>query len=504
MKLLTRSALAISVTLCGLAMPLRAADERPQSVLRAHAPDYLRTVREYADAMIDHGRDTYGSVKSPAFAATLDRKTMKLPEGKAAERIEHILRSNWGIRAGDRTVAGANPMHDQNLYQVLYALTKATGDERYAKQADEALRWFFENCRSSTTGLLAWGEHMGWDFRLEGPIRDTHEFARPWVLWDRCFPLAPEACKRYARGLWEHQIGNQKTGNFSRHASFRRHGPGTNSQYPRHGGFYILTWSHAYKNTQDPVFAKAIETVLNHFETRRNPNTGAIPSESASRSREKNVWPESNLSLAIDLWTGSTMVPGELSKKMRACARKTDEVYLKLAHDLGPGGRGFVSGANADTLEPYATGPWTGTRTWETAYGKYTDAQDAMMCLCRWRQVEDDGYKRLFTAAADRYVTNDPDFDAVVWPGAMGDAVMLLTEVYRETGEKRYLDRAERLAARSVATFFPDGSPLPKASSLHDHYEAITRGDTLVMALLNLWAAKTRPDLDLGLTWSER
>ena len=46
--------------------------------------------------------------------------------------------------------------------------------------------------------------------------------------------------------------------------------------------------------------------------------------------------------------------------------------------------------------------------------------------------------------------------------------------------------------------------PLPKASSLHDHYEAITRGDTLVMALLNLWAAKTRPDLDLGLTWSER
>ena len=33
------------------------------------------------------------------------------------------------------------------------------------------------------------------------------------------------------------------------------------------------------------------------------------------------------------------MVPDELSKKMRACSQKTDKVYLKLAHDLGPGGR---------------------------------------------------------------------------------------------------------------------------------------------------------------------
>lgn len=475
-----------------------------QGILRADAADYLDTVRAYADAMLEHGRDSYGEVKSPAFAATLDRKTMRLPEGEAAARIEHISRSNWGIRTGDRTLTGANPMHDQNLYQVLHALTKATGDERYAKHADEALQWFFGSCQSSTTGLFAWGEHMGWDFRSEGPIRDIHEFARPWVLWDRCFQLAPEPCERFAMGLWEHQIGNQKTGNFSRHARFGSHGPGTNSQYPRHGGFYILTWSHAYKQTQNPAFAKAIETVLDHFETRRNPHTNAIPSESASRSREKNIWPESNLSLAVDLWTGSAMVTAELSKKMRACAQKTDKVYLKLAHDLGPGGQGFVSGANADTLEAYTSGPWTGTKTWETAYGKYTDAQDAMMCLCRWRQVKDDGYTKLFTAAADRYVANDPNFDAVVWPGAMGDAVMLLTEVHRETGEKKYLDRADQLATKSVAMFFPDDSPLPKASSLHDHYEAITRADTLVMALLNLWAAKTEPELDLHLTWSER
>jgi hypothetical protein len=167
--------------------------------------------------MVKDGRDTYGKAHSPLFAAALDRRTMKIGQYSGIP----------GVREGDRSLTGANPMHDQNLYQVLYALTKAVGDERYARQADAALRWFFENCQSPATGLLAWGEHMGWDFRDERPIRDTHEFARPWVLWDRCFSLAPEACKQYAVGLWEHQIGNQNTGNFSRHARFSSHGPGT-------------------------------------------------------------------------------------------------------------------------------------------------------------------------------------------------------------------------------------------------------------------------------------
>ena len=116
---------------------------------------------------------------------------------------------------------GANPMHDENLYQVLYALTEATGDKRYADEADKTLKWFFEHCQSPVTGLLAWGEHMGWDFNTETIIWKksrhhgaellecvTHEFACPWVLWERSFELAPEACRKFALALWEHQIAD--------------------------------------------------------------------------------------------------------------------------------------------------------------------------------------------------------------------------------------------------------------------------------------------------------
>jgi len=61
-------------------------------------------------------------------------------------------------------------MHDLNLYQVLYALTKITSDTRYAAAADETLAWFFKHCQSPATGLFAWGEHLGWDFNQDGRV----------------------------------------------------------------------------------------------------------------------------------------------------------------------------------------------------------------------------------------------------------------------------------------------------------------------------------------------
>lgn len=79
----------------------------------------------------------------------------------------------------------------------------------------------------------------------------------------------------------------------------------------------------------------------------------------------------------------------------------------------------------------------------------------------------------------------------------------MLLGAYRLNQTPIYLQRAQQLAAQAETLFFADGA-LPRASSQVSHYEAITRGDTLVMALLDLWAIQNRPDLDLGLIWSDR
>ncbi len=474
--------------------------------------DYLHIVKSYADALLEHGRDTYGRVNSPLFATTLDRKTLKKFEGEELERIWHIRLKdweNWRIRNRDRMLTGANPMHDQNLYQILYALMEITGDKRYAEEADKTIKWFFENCQSPVTGLMAWGEHMGWDFNTETLITwkkgshhggkmqeyNTHEFARPWVLWERSFELAPEVCAKFALGLWEHQIADHNTGNFSRHANYEIHQTFKDSEYPRHGGFYIATWAEAYERTRAPVFAKAIDTLVQYFDGRRSPQSGAIPAESAPRSKGKVLWSTSNLSLAIDLWESAQKMPDELARKMRQCASRTDDVFLKLGHDLKRGGKGFLLSAHTDTLQPQEQGAYS---------GPWGNAGTANLCLLRYRQVKLDGHKKLALDAANLYLDGEPEIKFALHPGTLGQIVYLMVGAYELTGQKQYLDRADYFAQRAIELFLTDDSPLPKATSKHTHYEAVTGSDTLMMALLKLWTTKNRPDMKLRLDYCDR
>ena len=478
-------------------------------------PTLIQVVRAYADALIERGRDRYGPRHSPLFATTLDRKRLAMFTGEQLGAVRNIARADWGIRPHDRMVTGANPMQDQNLYQLLYALSRATGEERYAAEADRALKWFFEHCQSPATGLMAWGEHIGWDFLTEAvidkPAGTTHEFYRPWVLWDRCFRFAPEACGRFARGVWEHQIGDRETGNFSRHARYDAHGPGVDSEYPRHGGFYIATWAAAYEKTRDPVFLEAIETLVDYFDGRRSPRSGALPAES-TRSKGEMMWPPSNLSLAVDLGEAARKIPEPLAAKMRRSASRTDEVFLKLPHELGPEGRGFLKIANTHTLDARQwANQQTHTRMWATGYGDATVATMANLCMLRSRQVRTDSrpvrassYRALVLAAARRYMTSDVDLAFPVYPGTLGDVICLLLGAHELAGEKEFLDRAEYFAGRALELFFAEGSPLPKASSKHDHYEAVTRADTLMLELLRLWTARERPGLELQLVCCDR
>src|ERR1044071_4227305 len=223
--------------------------------------NFLAVVRGYADAMIERGRDVYGPQKTGLLLSALNRNPIGLLKVRPAPP--------GGIRRADRPgrpwveMNGANPHLDQNLLRILYCLSDITGEARYAKVADEELSWFFHHTMSPKTDLLPWGEHLSWDVILDIPISGgdemMHEFARPWALWDRCFALAPEEGRRFALGLWEHQVANHKTGGFDRHAPYFEHGPVDGKDFARHAGFYIGTWCYAWKQTTNQVFLEAIE-----------------------------------------------------------------------------------------------------------------------------------------------------------------------------------------------------------------------------------------------------
>ena len=209
------------------------------------ASPFAKVFYDYANAMLEHGRDTYGPQKTGLFLSALDRKTL----GPLKVRPP----APAGIREGDRPgepgqpLVGANPQLDQNLLRLLYFLKGLSGEDRYPQAADDALKWFLENTQSPNTGFFPWGEHLSWNVMTDkiasGHQEPVHEFARPWPLWEKCFELAPEASKRFALGLWNRQIADHNTGAFNRHANFSKSSPVPGMDFARHAGFYIRTWA---------------------------------------------------------------------------------------------------------------------------------------------------------------------------------------------------------------------------------------------------------------------
>lgn len=473
---------------------------------------YLPLVMAYADAMVEQGRDCYGAEHSPLFAEELDRKTMRMLEGKSLQKAEDIPREEWGIRSHDRMLGGANPQHCQNLYQVLYALTEVTGEERYAEAADQSLKYFFEHCQSGTTGLFCWGEHAGWDLReekqLEKQAGDLHEFYRPWVLWERSWTLAGDPCRRFALGLWEHQIGDHETGDFSRHARITSHSPGTTAPYARHGGFYIETWGIAYEQTKDEVFLEAIRSVLEGLERARLHEGGYLTGGSKKKGGRRAY----DISLAVSLGNTASRVPEKLAARLREVAAANDEVYRQIQLD-----RGFEPATPAGNL-------------WTNAYGAGPRVGQVNVWMLRYRQANDDVYRQAILREAELFRTQEVNLSQPVWPGTVGAAIWLMLNAYELSGEKKYVEAADHFARAGVEMFFEvmpgpvtsssasageeaalllgdrvlSGSPVPRASQVHDHYEAVTNGDTLMMALLRLWLVENRPESKVGLIYCDR
>jgi hypothetical protein len=472
----------------------RAAETTPKS------PDYLRVVRAYADAMIQHGRDTYGPERSPLFAAALDRRTFQLGSREQFGKIE-------GVRETDRSIGGANPQVDVGLYRILFALTELTREARFAAEAERSLQFFFTHCQSPATGLMAWGEHLYWDFTAErcAGIDRNHEVCGEWPFWDQCYRLAPEACWTFAIGQWDHQIADQTTGDFSRHAQYSKHGPQTGSDFPRYAGQMIINWADAWvrpENARQPRRTDLIAAITclarRMEENMRDTPTGLLP---ALRGADY-AWPTSNLELARCLWKAAPLIEHEhatLAKRMRELALRQDDAFLKAPHQITSGG-GFAVTLHTHTGQPRDRSmnrPYTAL--WSTGYGYSSHASPANLAHERWEQLRTSHpalaarYLTLIVAAADQYLTAEPAADDLQKPDAFADVINLLLNVHTVTHDARYLRRADHFGRVGCSLFLDDQSPLPKATNRNQHYETITGGPDFMSELLELHRALPAP-----------
>lgn len=439
---------------------------------------FIGVVYNYANAMIEHGRDTYGPQKTGLFLSALDRETL----GPLKSRPPPPA----GIREGDRPgpaggpLVGANPQLDENLLRVMYFLKGLSSEDRYSQAADNALKWFLENAQSPKTGLLPWGEHLSWNVMTDevasGHREPVHEFARPWLLWDKCFELAPEPSRKFALGLWNSQIADHETGAFNRHANLHESSPESGMDFARHAGFYIRTWAEAYAHTDDKTFLTAIDVLLKRYERKRHPKTGLIEVVSGSSNANSAL----SLSLGIDCDGAARKVPEPLRMRLRRFALREDEIFCSLSHDL-KNGKGFALSLDLATGKPDGSF----SPLWDAKYGGFTTAAVGMMCVSRYHNTGQADYRDLIVAAGDAYMDSVPTDDVDAWPMTFGHAISLELAAFGATARQEYFDRAFGLGEIAIHRFF-DNSVLPRASLKTDHYESITGADTLVLALAEL------------------
>lgn len=514
--------------------PVRAADEATKPRRSTH---FGKLARAYAEAMVEKGRDTYGPKHTPLFAAQMTRADCNVPEDP--HKVFPPM-DRFGLRYDDRAWGSANAHDHTGLYELLYALRGAAGDTEYADAADAAIRYTFEHLRSANTDLIAWGEELSWMLHHERPRlpgdgimdgrhngrpydNDLHEPLARWSprLWDRAFKTAPDGAKAFALGLWNHQIADQKTGAFSRHARYTRHGPKRGPSFPRVGAWMMLGWAKAYQHVDDdPRFdakmIRAIETIADNYNNRRDPKTDALPA--GANTRYDNVfWLTNNLmmTLEVGLILEIDGLPERTVGKLRELASRTDAVVLnKLAHNLDgrlndqhPSfTRGFHHRAHTDKLEggklklgdprhPLAKRA-AFSSDWGGGYGAPATSGVAMMMLSRAEQLGDTeqatAYRKLAMRAAAFYLDTEPDRSTVLHPSAFAGVIEFMLAAHRHSDAPRYLKRAAFFAEHAADLFFDDTSALPKVTSRHDFYEARSGGPALALAMYRLAQAQAR------------
>jgi hypothetical protein len=400
--------------LCSCALTATAWQVFAAEIPKAPVPasPFIRVVYGYADAMLKSGRD-----KNGLFYSALDRSTLAPLTNRptAPERV----RPSDRVGKDDGPLVGSNPYHDENLMRLLSTLTDLSAKPHYRAAADVELKWFVGNANHAAP-----------------------ERFRPWMLWNRCLELEPEASKRSLAQVAQQEIGTGMP------------------EVQRSAGFRIRALAVAYAHTKDELFTRAI--------------TGWPERHELNASRDFT------LSLAIDCDGAAHDLPEPLASRLRMVAARQDQFFCSLRHDIKESG-GFVS----DILERRDRPIPRFTSMWIATPDKRTTAQVGMMCVSRYDNTGDVRYRDLIFAAADAYLGSLPADGDDAWPATFGHAISLELAAWRHSADWKYMERARKLGDVAVEKFWGTNA-LPKASYKTDHYETVTGADTLALALTEL------------------
>ena len=183
----------------------------------------MAAVVQFAETVLEHGRDTYGEKHTPLIADYLEVNTLEAPEKMYITRL-----GGPGPRSKHpfQPVISSNLAHQGNLSRFLVGLSNLTGDPKYKEAFKEGLRYYFQHYQVPN-GLLQMGHHRFINLntdRYDGndwPAGQSgHEMKRDYPYYPVFWETDPDAARRMLTAHWDSHIQDWGFMNFTRHGSY--------------------------------------------------------------------------------------------------------------------------------------------------------------------------------------------------------------------------------------------------------------------------------------------
>ena len=183
----------------------------------------MEGLKQYAETILRHGRDTYGEEHTPLFVDALEVNTLKAPEKMYIHRL-----GGPGPRSKQpfQPVISSNLAYQGNLMRFLVGISNLTGASRYREACKQCLHYYFEHYRVPN-GLLQMGHHRWvnlntdrWDGNDWPAGKSGHEMKCDYPYYPIFWETDPVATRRMLTAHWDSHIQDWGFMNFTRHGSY--------------------------------------------------------------------------------------------------------------------------------------------------------------------------------------------------------------------------------------------------------------------------------------------
>ena len=469
---------------------------------------YVDYVRQCLDALMEYGTDRYGERHLPILVSILDVESRTCPVNPAK------LDESWRVgRRGRRSPAGANMLMDQSTLKTMFLMSKATGDEKYAKFARTYMDYYMRNFVDEK-GFFWWGWHRHYDVFKEvmtGHNNNYHELnAANLIDWERLWAVNPEAVRKEIEAIWKWHVIDKGTGEINRHGDGRK-----GCDFSESAGPFLHAFAFLYTKTNDKVWLERAKLLAMYYWNLRNKETNLFAQRpNAGKKRFDgshfvtiNTGLYCHTLLKTYELTGDEMFRDHAVAYLAAYAKygfdeKTDKFWgsLNLDGTHVPGPRlkeGYAREeprGHLDLWSPYVLAYELPIYTAQVyAYAYQITKEDIFLTTAKrfaaWIEKHPPSKGCLEESCYEGYAKEYAPHGT--YADKYGRCVSFFVHLYILTGGEKYLNLANEMADEAIAKLYFQG--LFRGHPAKPYYEATDGVGFLLYALLELDQAVKNP-----------